>query len=127
MKRHIDNVMSPGCYADGIDCEGRTVLSVAAAEGSAGVVQVKIFSGCNKNICTLHYVQVLLDRGLDENHRDNAGWGPLHYASFEGHSVIVKLLGGSLSLELSTISQCPEKAPITYKNHCESPIESSSL
>ena len=29
-----------GCYADGIDCEGRTVLSVAAAEGSAGVVQV---------------------------------------------------------------------------------------
>ena len=96
--------MSPGCYADGIDCEGRTVLSVAAAEGSAGVVQVKIFSGCNKNICTLHYVQVLLDRGLDENHRDNAGWGPLHYASFEGHSVIVKLLGGSLLLELSTIS-----------------------
>ena len=30
-----------GCYADGIDCEGRTVLSVAAAEGSAGVVQVR--------------------------------------------------------------------------------------
>ena len=29
-----------GCYADGIDCEGRTVLSVASAEGSAGVVQV---------------------------------------------------------------------------------------
>ena len=54
---------------------------------------------------------MLLDRGLDENHRDNAGWGPLHYASFEGHSVIVKLLGGSLLLELSTISQCPEKAP----------------
>ena len=50
------------------------------------------------------YLQVLLDRGLDENHRDNAGWGPLHYASFEGHSVIVKLLGGSLLLELSTIN-----------------------
>ena len=31
-----------GCYADGIDCEGRTVLSVAAAEGSAGVVQVGV-------------------------------------------------------------------------------------
>ena len=30
-----------GCYADGIDCEGRTVLSVAAAEGSPGVVQVR--------------------------------------------------------------------------------------
>ena len=36
-----------------------------------------------------------LDRGLDENHRDNAGWGPLHYASFEGHSIIVKLLGNA--------------------------------
>ena len=42
-----------------------------------------------------HYVQVLLDRGLDENHRDNAGWGPLHYAAFEGHSVIVRLVGGA--------------------------------
>ena len=38
---------------------------------------------------------MLLDRGLDENHRDNAGWGPLHYATFEGHSVIVKLLGNA--------------------------------
>ena len=34
-----------GCYADGIDCEGRTVLSVAAAEGSAGVVQVSSVRG----------------------------------------------------------------------------------
>ena len=47
---------------------GRTVLSVAAAEGSSGIVKV------------------LLDRGLDEQHRDNAGWGPLHYAAFEGES-----------------------------------------
>ena len=39
--------------------------------------------------------QVLLDRGLDEQHRDNAGWGPLHYASFEGHSSIVKLLSSA--------------------------------
>ena len=36
--------------------------------------------------------KVLLDRGLDEQHRDNAGWGPLHYASFEGHTEIVDLL-----------------------------------
>ena len=42
------------------------MLSVAAAEGSAPIVKV------------------LLDRGLDEQHRDNAGWGPLHYAAFEG-------------------------------------------
>ena len=44
--------------------------------------------------CTL-FAQVLLDRGLDENHRDNAGWGPLHYAAFEGHSIIVRLVGGA--------------------------------
>ena len=37
----------------------------------------------------------MLDRGLDEQHRDNAGWGPLHYAAFEGHSGIVKLLAGA--------------------------------
>ena len=30
-----------GCYVDGIDCEGRTVLSVAAAEGSTAIVKVK--------------------------------------------------------------------------------------
>ena len=34
-----------GCYVDGIDCEARTVLSVAAAEGSAGVVQVSKCTG----------------------------------------------------------------------------------
>lgn len=29
-------------------------------------------------------VRQLLDRGLDEQHRDNSGWTPLHYAAFEG-------------------------------------------
>lgn len=29
-------------------------------------------------------VRQLLDRGLDEHHRDNSGWMPLHYAAFEG-------------------------------------------
>ena len=33
-------------------------------------------------------MKVLLDRGLDEQHRDNAGWGPVHYAAFEGKSSI---------------------------------------
>jgi hypothetical protein len=32
-------------------------------------------------------LKVLLERGLDEQHRDNAGWGPLHYAAFEGLNV----------------------------------------
>lgn len=49
-----------------MDQEGRTVLSVAAAQGCVEVVRL------------------LLDRGLDEQHRDNSGWTPLHYAAFEG-------------------------------------------
>jgi ankyrin repeat protein len=43
------------------------VLSIAAAQGNVDVVQQ------------------LLDRGLDEMHRDNAGWSPLHMAAYEGH------------------------------------------
>ncbi|CAG0921394.1 unnamed protein product [Notodromas monacha] len=33
-------------------------------------------------------VSLLLDRGLDEMHKDNSGWAPLHYASFEGHAEV---------------------------------------
>lgn len=37
-------------------------------------------------LCTgcVEVVKQLLDRGLDEQHRDNSGWTPLHYAAFEG-------------------------------------------
>ena len=41
----LNTLLFWGCYVDGIDCEGRTVLSVAAAEGSAGVVQVSRCTG----------------------------------------------------------------------------------
>lgn len=34
----------------------------------------------------------LLDRGLDEQHRDNSGWTPLHYAAFEGHQDVCEAL-----------------------------------
>lgn len=37
-------------------------------------------------------VRLLLDRGLDETHRDNAGWTPLHYAAFEGHCEVCEAL-----------------------------------
>ena len=37
-------------------------------------------------------VRRLLDRGLDEAHRDNAGWIPLHYAAFEGYATVVDML-----------------------------------
>ncbi|KAJ8388544.1 hypothetical protein AAFF_G00132580 [Aldrovandia affinis] len=49
-----------GAAADAIDGEGRTALSLAAGRGSVGVVRA------------------LLDRGLDESHRDDLGWTPLH-------------------------------------------------
>lgn len=45
-----------GCSIDSMDSEGRTVLSIAAAQGNP------------------ESVRQLLDRGLDETHRDNAGW-----------------------------------------------------
>ncbi|KAJ8956111.1 hypothetical protein NQ318_016565 [Aromia moschata] len=37
--------------------------------------------------CCVEVVRQLLDRGLDEQHRDNSGWTPLHYAAFEGPSL----------------------------------------
>lgn len=30
--------------------------------------------------------------GLDEQHRDNSGWTPLHYAAFEGHMEVCEAL-----------------------------------
>lgn len=30
--------------------------------------------------------------GLDEQHRDNSGWTPLHYAAFEGHVEVCEAL-----------------------------------
>jgi ankyrin repeat protein len=37
-------------------------------------------------------VRLLLARGLDEGHRDDAGWTPLHYAAFEGHQEVREVL-----------------------------------
>ena len=48
-------------------------------------------------------VKVLLDRGLDEQHRDNAGWGPLHYAAFEGICLVISVLEAKLLYN----SKCP--------------------
>lgn len=55
---------------DAVDGEGRTALSLAAARGSVEVVRA------------------LLDRGLDENHKDDLGWTPLHAAACEGHRAV---------------------------------------
>lgn len=83
-----------GCGIDCMDSEGRTVLSIAAAQGS--------LNSSNSPVClvdtsndfffvstgNLETVRQLLDRGLDETHRDNAGWTPLHYSAFEGYADI---------------------------------------
>ena len=74
-----------GAELDMTDCDGKTAFHLSGSEGHDNVDGI---DGEGRTV-----VRVLLDRGLDEQHRDNAGWGHLHYAAFEGHSIIVKLLG----------------------------------
>lgn len=48
----------------------------------------------------LETVRQLLDRGLDETHRDNAGWTPLHYAAFEGYAdICVQLVDSGAKID----------------------------
>ncbi|KAM4606887.1 uncharacterized protein O3C94_023100 [Discoglossus pictus] len=56
-----------GATTDITDIEGRSALGMAAA--AVGGEEA---------------VRVLLDRGLNENHRDQLGWTPLHWAACEG-------------------------------------------
>lgn len=42
-------------------------------------------------ICIVNYIYFHII-GLDEQHRDNSGWTPLHYAAFEGHQVVCRTL-----------------------------------
>lgn len=92
-----------GCYVDSIDNEGRTVLSVAAAQGDTDVVKQLLDRGGWISFWHPHliitFVSLLIghDRkfslqGLDEQHRDNSGWTPLHYAAFEGHIDVCEAL-----------------------------------
>ncbi|KAJ8352494.1 hypothetical protein SKAU_G00239700 [Synaphobranchus kaupii] len=80
-KAAVNAVLFWGATADAIDGEGRTALSLAAARGSMEVVRL------------------LLDRGLDENHKDHLGWTPLHAAACEGHRAVCATLteNGSLA------------------------------
>ncbi|XP_056279286.1 ankyrin repeat domain-containing protein 50 isoform X1 [Pseudoliparis swirei] len=63
----VSRLLFWGAAVDAIDCEGRTALCLAAARGGVQVVRS------------------LLERGLDENHKDDLGWTPLHAAACEGH------------------------------------------
>lgn len=99
-----------GCCVDTIDNEGRTVLSVAAAQGGTDVVKQLLARGrisltgasilCPISLScafslSLRYKclrDVISTQGLDEQHRDNSGWTPLHYAAFEGHIDVCEAL-----------------------------------
>uniref|UniRef100_A0A9J8APR5 Ankyrin repeat domain 50-like n=1 Tax=Cyprinus carpio carpio TaxID=630221 RepID=A0A9J8APR5_CYPCA len=70
----VNRLLFWGAAVDGIDGEGRTALCLAAAKGSVEVVRA------------------LLDRGLDENHKDDLGWTPLHAAACEGHKSVCAIL-----------------------------------
>lgn len=70
----VNRLLFWGAVVDSIDGEGRTALCLAAAKGSVEVVRA------------------LLDRGLDENHKDDLGWTPLHTAACEGHKSICTVL-----------------------------------
>lgn len=56
------------------------VYSVPSTNNATLKIELHKFTlkGC------VEVVRQLLDRGLDEQHRDNSGWTPLHYAAFEG-------------------------------------------
>ncbi|XP_031753292.1 ankyrin repeat domain-containing protein 50-like isoform X3 [Xenopus tropicalis] len=56
-----------GAATDATDTEGRSALGMAASAARGEEA-----------------VRVLLERGLDENHRDQLGWAPLHWAACEG-------------------------------------------
>lgn len=70
----MDALLAHGASLDAIDREGRTVLSLAAAGGKP-------------EMC-----QHLLHKGLDELHRDNHGWIPLHLATLENKSDVIQVL-----------------------------------
>lgn len=70
----VNRMLFWGAAVDAIDGEGRTALCLAAAKGSVEVVRA------------------LLDRGLDENHKDDLGWTPLHTAACEGHKSVCMVL-----------------------------------
>ena len=83
MNGHVDVVqlLLFWCAAvDTIDLNGRSVLSIAAACGHSQVVRK------------------LLDRGLDEGHRDHMGATPLHLAAAAGHADVVRFASLFLSL-----------------------------
>lgn len=57
-----------------LDKQGRSILSIVCSVGAKEVLRL------------------LMDRGLDEMHRDNIGWTPLHEAAYAGYLDIAQML-----------------------------------
>ena len=68
----VNNLLVWGAQIDAIDNEGRSILQIAAAYGSVDIVQV------------------LLARGLDEQHRDNQVSSLPHSASHSPHAPVFR-------------------------------------
>jgi FOG: Ankyrin repeat len=50
--------------------------------------------------------------GLDEQHRDNCGWTPLHYAAIEGHEEVCRALleaGAKVCTIILKVENCARK------------------
>lgn len=81
----IDLLLKHNAATHILDQHGRSVLSIACSLGAESVVGK------------------LMQRGLDEMHRDNAGWTPLHEAAHNGHLRVAEMLldygGGSELLD----------------------------
>lgn len=58
--------------------------------------------------------------GLDEQHRDNSGWTPLHYACLEGHSeVLATLIEGGAQVDQTDNDSRAPLLLAAQEGHCQ--------
>ena len=98
-----------GVDIDSTSSDGRSALNWAASLGHSLIAKLLVERGANYMSTNLKgtqmapleeaaasgdlsTVQLLLDRGVDPNHRDCEGWSAIHWAAEEGHKSIVYLL-----------------------------------
>ena len=107
----VNNLLVWGAQIDAIDNEGRSILQIAAAYGSVDIVQV------------------LLARGLDEQHRDNQVSALLCFSasrpgSHSAHARPLPVLRSSPTP--SPLTHCapppflppPPPLPLSVRSHC---------